>query len=334
MLSITTKLSLLALVTIVLLAACGGGDDDDAPEDTGNPTAGGACEEQVVSEPIEADLLPIVISSDHAIGENRFVVGVIDQATEQQVTGADLHLEFVCFDSEDPDTAFEADPEAVVLTKTYTHTHEDGVIETHEAGEAGAYVSYVEFDREGIWGVSVSGETDDGREIGPVRPTFSVQEEPAALAPGDPAPQTVQPLVGDVADIRDIDTSESPIPEQHDKTIADAVTSGKPTVIAFATPAFCQSQICGPMKEIFDDLYTQYGTQANFVHIEPYEVAKMRAGQCQSLGACLVPAVEEWGLTTEPWVFVVDAEGKVSARFDSIASYEEIEAALNDVLAS
>jgi cbb3-type cytochrome oxidase cytochrome c subunit len=117
----------------------------------------------------------------------------------------------------------------------------------------------------------------------------------------------------------------------HDKTIAEAVTNGKPTVIVFATPAFCTSQICGPTKDLVDDLYGAYADQANFVHVEPYDVAKARAGED------LVPITlltQEWGLTSEPWVFVVDSSGMISAKFDGIASYEELEAALTDTLPS
>ena len=42
----------------------------------------------------------------------------------------------------------------------------------------------------------------------------------------------------------------------------------------------------------------------------------------------LAPAVEEWGLPTEPWVFVVDAEGIVIARFEGLVAEEELAALL------
>jgi len=38
------------------------------------------------------------------------------------------------------------------------------------------------------------------------------------------------------------------------------------------------------------------------------------------------------GLQSEPWVFVVDAQGNIAAKFDGIVSYEELEAALQAVL--
>jgi len=100
-------------------------------------------------------------------------------------------------------------------------------------------------------------------------------------------------------------------------------------VVVFASPAFCTSQICGPTKDIVDDLYAEYSAQANFVHVEPYDVAKARSGEALE---ALPLLSEEWGLNSEPWVFVVDAQGVIAAKFDGIASYEELDAALAVVL--
>jgi hypothetical protein len=323
----------LALLALVLLAACGGGDDDETGDDgPGNSP---------VASPIESRYLPIVISEDLAIGTQRFQMGLVDQEGGglTPIAGAVLQFKFYLLNS-DGQTAvekFTAEPEAVTITKTYTHTHEDGLVETHEAGETGAYVAYVDFDVAGFWGVEVSGTLADGTPIvgegeEPTRPFFQVSETSQGLAAGDPAPASVQTLASDVADIRSIDTSQDPIPEQHNMTIADAVASGKPTVIAFATPAFCVTQLCGPTKEIFDGLYEQYKDEANFIHVEPYDVDAIRSGECTNYGDCLNPVMNEWRLHSEPWVFIIDAEGKVASKYDGIVSEKEMEDGLKAVL--
>lgn len=305
------------LAVIVLSGACGGSGDDD----------------RIILTPIDSEILPIVISSDLAIGENRFMVGLIKQSDNGQILGADLKFRFFQLQGDTGTFRFEADVNPVRITKTYSHTHPDGMTETHEAGETGVYVAYVDFDMAGTWGVEVTGTTEAGEELDPIRPSFSVAETAFGLNIGDPAPLTVQRLASDVADIRDIDTSLEPILDEHNLTIADAVRSGKPTVIAFATPAFCQSQVCGPTKEVFDDAYLDYKGQANFVHIEPYDVPKMREGSCTELSDCLVPALSEWRLESEPWVFVVDADGRIAAKFDGIVSLKELETAIELTLA-
>ena len=46
----------------------------------------------------------------------------------------------------------------------------------------------------------------------------------------------------------------------------------------------------------------------------------------------LVPAVEEWGLPTEPWVFIVDSNGLISAKFEQFTTAGEIETKLLEIL--
>ena len=38
----------------------------------------------------------------------------------------------------------------------------------------------------------------------------------------------------------------------------------------------------------------------------------------------LAPAVAEWGLPTEPWVFVVGADGVILGRFEGLVTREEL----------
>ena len=40
----------------------------------------------------------------------------------------------------------------------------------------------------------------------------------------------------------------------------------------------------------------------------------------------------EWGLPTEPYVFVVDAQGKVAAKFEGMAYPDELIATLDALL--
>lgn len=325
-------LALPALIAIVMImAACGSGND-----------SGGGPGNSPVASPIGSRYLPVVISSDLAVGEQRFQAGLLDQEGGMTpVAGAKLRFKFYLLNT-DGQTAterFGAEPEAVTITKAYTHTHEDGAVEKHEAGQTGVYITYVTFDTAGLWGVEVTGTLADGASIvaegdKPVRPFFQVSAKSAGLAVGDPAPATRQTLVSDVADIRSIDTSLNPIPEQHDMTIADAIVSGKPTVIAFATPAFCVTQLCGPTKETFDGLYEQYKGRANFIHVEPYDVDRVRAGECQNLGDCVVPALNDFRLDSEPWVFIIDAQGKIAAKYDGVVSEREMEDGLLAVLSA
>ena len=341
-----------AVAVLLVIAACGGGEEETSGS-SGTP-ASAACvpdPTDVVLSPSDAAYIPIVVSSDLAVGENRLVVGLLD-SDGQPVTSAQLHLRIYCFtDSGDKVNKIEADATALTILKTYTHTHDDGTVESHTAGELGVHVASIDFDMSGMWGLEATG-TVNGSELEGQDITFSVRDNPESPAIGAPAPRSVQPVLKDVADIRELDTSADPIPEMHDKTIAEAVTSGKPTAIAFATPAFCTSQLCGPAKEIFDAMFQAYGGQLNFVHVEPYELEQARAGTAlcpiaimnvayaasPSEGCPAVPpdqlppADQSWNLSTEPWVFVVDKDGNLAAKFESAFSEQELEDALKSVL--
>jgi hypothetical protein len=96
-------------------------------------------------------------------------------------------------------------------------------------------------------------------------------------------------------------------------------------VIVFATPAFCTTAICGPTMETTKAIALDH-PDVNFVHVEVYENIDDPQGELVE-----VEAVTEWGLQTEPWVFVVDAEGTVSARFEGTVGAAELERALEEV---
>ena len=44
--------------------------------------------------------------------------------------------------------------------------------------------------------------------------------------------------------------------------------------------------------------------------------------------------MEQWGLTSEPYLFVLDGAGKVAAKFEGITQKDEVAAALDKVLAT
>ena len=127
----------------------------------------------------------------------------------------------------------------------------------------------------------------------------------------------------------DTNTSTPPRPELHDLTVAAALDAGKPIVVAVATPGFCTSRLCGPVVDaVLVPLYEQYGDQATFIHIEPYVLEDARAGR----GLIPVDALLEWGLQSEPVIFVVDSDGLIAGKFEGITNAEEVGAALEELL--
>ncbi len=233
---------------------------------------------------------------------------------------------------------FEADAEFLGFD---TYSIDDGTGETKLGGATGVYKADVDFDETGAWGVEITGNKG-GRTIGPITLAIEILAPEQVLGVGDPAPRTRQQIASDVADIRDIESMQ-PSDPFHDTTIAYAVTSGKPSVIIFGTPAFCETMTCGPvMQTVMLPLYEEYKDKATFIHVEPYRLEELRSGRAicavpafnaefarQGLGEggeCpkaseqeLQAAGESWNLTTEPILFVVDAEGDFGGRFEGVS---------------
>ena len=108
--------------------------------------------------------------------------------------------------------------------------------------------------------------------------------------------------------------------------------------MAFATPAFCQTGFCGPTVELVKSVAKEHEGVVEFVNVEPYALQLTdnglqplldESGQLQPVEAAL-----EWGIPVEPYLFVLDAEGKVFAKFEGIVGADELRAALDDVLAA
>ena len=303
-----TSVSAFLAALAVIAAACSGGSGDGGDSDA------------------ITEVTPVIVNSELAVGDNRFMIGLISLENEE-IVGAAVAFRFFKLDGDQKELREEAQATPIALEKTYTHTHEDGTVETHEAGESGVYVAAVRFDEPGQWGVEVTAAVGDVT-YDPAPAGFVVLEESASVAMGAPAPLSETLTLDDVEDVTEIDTSNPPIPEMHTLTIAEAVTSGRPSVIVFATPAFCLSRICGPTKDVVDNLFEQYKSEVNFVHVEPYELDRARSGE----GLFPIPATTEWGLQSEPWVFLVDSEGFIAAKFEAVVTMDELKAALEPLL--
>lgn len=191
-----------------------------------------------------------------------------------------------------------------------------------DEGVRGLYVATVTLDAPGRWTAVL--RPHDGR---PTLPTpFEVSSDPITPQVGEAAPASVTLVATDVAgDLSAITTDPDPEPGLYDITLADAVASGRPTVVAFSTPAFCITGTCGPLLDIVKEVRAaNLDRDVNWVHVEIYDLEDVT-------NLALVPAVVEWELPSEPWVFVVDADGAVSHRFEGIIVADELAAAVAEV---
>ena len=169
-----------------------------------------------------------------------------------------------------------------------------------------------------------------GNAAGDVTTTIQVKEESSTPAVGSPAPASVNKTGRDVQTLDHLTTASVPDPDLYRMTIREALASSMPLVVSFATPGYCQTATCGPHVEVLSEVKERYRGRANFIHVEVFEDPHEIQGDLGRARA--VPSVGEWGLPTEPWTFVVDGDGAVSAKLEAFATAEEIEEGLASVL--
>ena len=251
----------------------------------------------------------ILGTADLGVGSNRFGVALVSRqgpVTEPTATFVLRHLD------DDPEQAREA---AAVFRKwPYT--------------SRGLYTSTVEFDRPGTWELSARVDGDEGPRAASL--TFEVAEQTRAPNVGEPAVKSRNRLESDVDSIDQLTTGSLQDPELYAITIADAVGSGLPTIIVFASPAFCVNAVCGPQVEVLQELKNKYRGRAHFVHVDIYDNPHEIQGDLSV--AEISPVVAEWGLPSIEWTFVIDRRGEVASRFEAFATFEEVEEALERVI--
>jgi hypothetical protein len=184
------------------------------------------------------------------------------------------------------------------------------------------YAADVEFDKPGEWAVLIA--TQSGGQMTATPAGVKIAKSSAIPAVGDKAPvvdtDTVESAGGDV---KKIDTRLPPS-DMHGN-FRDVVGK-KPVALLFATPQLCQSRVCGPVVDVAAQLKEKYGDQMEFIHQEVYVDNVVDKG--------LRPPLQKFKLQTEPWLFVVGADGLVKARLEGSFGLDAFERAVQAGLKS
>jgi hypothetical protein len=245
----------------------------------------------------------VVASSDLGVGQHRVAVVVVGPDNEPLLT-PDVEADFEFFR---PDGS----PAGTVPAEFIW------AIENVQ----GRLVADFTFDEPGAWQLGVRPTGGDIVRAGP----FAVNEQAISVDVGDQAPAS-ETKTSASGPIGTISTDVAPDPRFYGMTVAEAVTSGRPSVVVFATPAFCVSATCGPALDVAKAMADDF-PRVNWVHVEVYDNL-----DAQSFDELVeVPAVNEWDLFSEPWVYVVDGSGVVSARFDGAVGDAELRRAVEAV---
>lgn len=308
--------SVLSMVALVLLATtCFAQHTGPTGDRTEHPS------------PTDEALRPVVTTSELVVGYNRFAFGLLKHDTLLEEAGVVVRVYEIADQHARLKTEVLAPYEKVQVMAQgqRVHIHPDGArhIHSEQTDIRGLYVTHLTFDQPGTWGLEVRVQQGN-QAVEVVRLAVHVLEAPATPAPGSPAPRSRNRIASDVSDLRQLDTSNPPDPRLHQVRIADAIAQGKPQVLVFATPQLCTTRLCGPVLDVVRTLIPLYSDRVVFTHEEIWQDASAHQ---------LSPTVMEWGLQSEPWIFVVDRHGIVQAKFEGLTTERELEGVLQQMLA-
>ncbi len=283
----------------MLFMAC----DADSKDDVSGPTS-----------LVETGVVQIALAStDLSVGPNRLAFGLIDVQTGP-IRDADV----------------------LISTFFLGNDRQEGPIQTERAvwrswpvGQAGVYTANFDFSRQGPWGV-VAEFVDSAGTDRTVSAGLDVSQESSTPGIGVIPPKSMTKLARDFNNLWVMTSDPDPDPELYVMTVAQGLEAGKPLLVTFSTPAYCQSATCGPQLDVVKELKNAYRDRANFIHVEVYDNPTEIEGDLAN--ARVVQAMIDWGLPTEPWTFIMDADGSIAAKFEAFTTREELEEGLTSVL--
>ena len=256
------------------------------------------------------------VSSLEAGERNRFGFGLFDRA-RAQIADAPVALYVAPVGGGRASGPFPARYESLKVKPQFQSR---SVASDPDAARS-VYVARLEFPRAGRYEVLGVARLDNRLVVAtPAGPALKVARKSPVPAIGAKAPRTHTPTRTDVAgDIEQIDTRVPPS-TMHDADLAD-VLGRKPVVLLFATPALCQSRVCGPVVDLAEQVKSARGEEAEFIHMEIYRDNEVEKG--------FRPQVLDWNLPTEPWLFTIDRRGRIAARLEGAFSARELNRALD-----
>ena len=315
-----------AVLTCALLAGCGGGDDGDSgssppavakTEDF--PKAAGKTLAELSQGLGQGGPVLAPSVSQLTTGENRFGFGLFSRS-RAQIADATVAVYVAPAGGGEASGPYPARFESLAVRPQFQSRQ----TATDPNAAQSVYVADIPFAKPGdyeLLGIArVGGRLVAATSAVPQVPVIDASKD-AIPDRGDAAPRIHTPTEADVGgDIASIDTRIPPS-SMHSADFADVVGK-KPVVLLFATPALCQSRVCGPVVDIAEETKAGGGGRdVEFIHQEVFRDNRIDRG--------LRPQLAAFNLQTEPWLFTVDADGKIAARLEGAFSAQELEDAIS-----
>lgn len=142
------------------------------------------------------------------------------------------------------------------------------------------------------------------------------QKLSAGFTVGSRAPSLPTKTLADGGgDFSKVTTYRQPDPRMYQYSIDQALLSGKPVVLEFATPGHCTN--CDEQLQMFTGILDNYQSQMIFIHIDQYKNPQ---------------AYKAYQVMGDPWTYIIDKNGIVRFERPGRMLYGELDRAIKQVL--
>lgn len=297
--------ALIAGLVALLAVGCGSGSGNEKADASPAAPPGGSLE--ALWRAPGDDVAAVLGTSDFAPGKNRvsFLVVNKDELVERPTATVWVA------------GALEAKP----YEKTTATLEKIGVPGGDTAAAGTIYVTTITVQRPGkTWFVA----QPNGAKVQALG-TIVAGKRSAAPNVGDKAISTETPTLRSTGgNLAELSTSRHPDRALYRISVAEALREHRPFVVTFATPEFCQTRTCGPVVDVVSAVSKRFASSdVAFIHAEVYKDNDPSKPVNKWL--------RDWHLQTEPFTFVVDRNGLVSAKLEGAFSVGELAAAVKRV---
>jgi hypothetical protein len=196
------------------------------------------------------------------------------------------------------------------------------------------YRARVPLGSTGRWDIEVSGQIDGVVHVGQAH--LDVDPDNGTPALGSRVPGGDTPTMRDAHSLmHHISSDPEPLTAFYTWSLDDALAQGQPTVFVMDSYAFRPNAACGGALGILHEVFIDYPGLV-IIHAEPWHMASGSDGHMLELDPPGGPAVltdyaQAWGITEPPWVFVIDRDGRLHAKFTGVLGSDELRAAITSV---
>ena len=301
--------SVLLLLAALLVAGCAGSSASAAPSSL---VVGGSNGQSV---------LPAIFSSETVVGQDRILIGLLDATGTTPIGTPDYQVSVGFIDVDKDKNTFVIGPAPASFVWAIPN-------------QRAVWYYDATFDEAGNWAAVVT-VTPPGKPAESSELSLPVAATGQAIRVGGKAPSTPTPTSATAGGVlASITTDPSPDPRFYQVSEDQALAQHKPFVLVFATPAFCTSRVCGPTLDVVKSVAASEPAMT-FIQVEPYLMHYANGSLQPILDASnnlqANPATTAWGIQSEPWVYVVDATGTVTASYEAVVVPADLTAAIDKV---